>query len=288
MANIKCLDCNPEYTHYPDDAVYITEDIPGLGLKAGTSLKVVLKTMVKAMSLGVNADGLIAASNVSAAAPPTFLTSGYSKSWDKISLSNGWFYVESISTDRVVSFDFSDVLANLGAGISVTNITTEIFITEKGSSRSLSRSSKPANSYRIDMNLFPVNITIRVELRKEEDANPIYLNKSLTLGNMAVDKSLFKFEIKGFDTITQYTAEDIYSLMYAKMANISNYLDDLKSRNIVTNVAGMEAKIKRLEDDMSKDIEFEIDRRKITLPEFIADMNNKMAELLRKIEKYEK
>lgn len=286
MAKVKCVDCNPEYTSYPDDAVYLTEDIPSLGIKAGDTLKKLVSVLYKAMP-GLSVGGEVNATDVFTAAPPNYLVSGYSKDWDKISLSSGWFMVESIGTDRVVSFDFADVLANLGTSVSVTNITTDIYITEKGISKKLSTSNKPTNSYRVDMSLFPVNISLKVELKKD-DATTILLTKDISLGNMAVEKSFFKFEIKGFDIINTYKQEDVNQLVYAKMANISNYVEDLKSRNIIPNVAVMDAKIKKLEADVSQEQTFEIDRKLITLREFISDMYSKMDELARRLEKYEK
>lgn len=286
MAKVKCVDCNPEYTSYPDDAVYLTEDIPFLGIKAGDTLKKFVSAVYKAMP-GLSLGGEVNSTDVFTSAPPSYLVSGYAKDWDKISLSSGWFVVESIGTDRIVSFDFADVLANLGTSVSVTNITTDIYITEKGIVKKLSTSNKPTNSYRVDMSLFPVNISLKVELKKD-DATTILLTKDISLGNMAVEKSFFKFEIKGFDIINTYKQEDVNQLVYAKMANISNYVEDLKSRNIIPNVAVMDAKIKKLESDVSQEQTFEIDRKLITLREFISDMYSKMDELARRLEKYEK
>lgn len=284
---VKCKDCNPDYTHYPDDAVYVTEDIPGLGIKSGDTLKKLNSAIYAAMPQLFNGGGEVNSSEVFTSAPPNYLVSGYSKDWDKISLSSGWYMVESVGSDRVVSFDFSDVIANLGVNVSVSNIVTDTFITENGVSKRYSNSNKPTNSYRIDMGNFPVNISLKVELKKE-DNTVILLTKDISLGNMAVDKALFKFEIKGFDTISTYNQEDVNQLIYAKMANISNYVEDLKARNILPNVSAMNAKIAKIESDISQEQKFQIGRQVVTLTEFITDMYSKMDELARKLEKYEK
>lgn len=286
MAAIKCVDCNPDFVHYPDDAIYLTEDIPAWGIKSGDTLKKLIGVIYKAIPGLVNSGGEVNSGDVFSGAPPNYLTSGYSKYWDKISLQSGWYMVESIGTDRVVSFDFSDVIANLGSDVSLTNITTDLFVTEVVSKK-YSSSNKPANSYRIDMNSFPVNMSFKVEL-KRDDGNVILLTKDISVGNMASDKAMFKFEIKGFDNISVYTQEDVNQVIYAKMANIANYVEDLKARNIIPNLAAMNAKIVKLETDASTEQRFQIGRQLISLTEFISDMYAKMDDLSKRLEKYEK
>ncbi len=283
----KCIDCNPDYTAYPTDAIYFIEDIPSIGVKAGDTLQKGFNALLKAVPSFSNTTGEVTGAEVSVGAPPQYLVSGYSSYWSKISLSNGWYMVDSAGNDRVVSYDFSDVLANLGTAVSHVSTAVEVYYTEKGAVKKYTTSSGSANSFRFEMSLFPVNISIKVELKAAADASAIFLTKDISLGNIPQAKSLFKFEIKGFEKFTEYSLEDVNQLIYAKIANMSNYLDDLRSRDIVANMAVMKANVDTLVSSSKEEAVFEIGRQRITLTQFITDMYAKMDELVKKIEKYE-
>lgn len=290
--SITCIDCNKNYTATPYDAVYVIDDYPSLGVKAGDTVQKLCLALTQAIPEFHNIGGIVSAEDVAVSEPPAYLLTGFSKWWSKISLSTGWYNVIAQGTDRVVSYDFSDVLAGLGSGITVSSIMVDVSTTENGKTKSYTNTSKAVNAFTIDKALFPVNISMKVIVIATEDNSDIILNKKISVGNLPLEQTPFKFEIQGSgEGLKEYTQKDSNNLVYAKLNTVLNLLQGLDASKYLSNISIMQAQIASMTDQSKQETIFEvgtgINRRRITISEFMAEMFSQMSALKLKIEKFE-
>lgn len=292
---MNCLDCNPAYAPWPDDAIYFTgDDITELGIKKGMSLKTINTIFAKAIAAAVSTSENVVeieAENIIADAPPLFLSSEFTSCWDKIGVRKGRYSVINQGGDSYVfSYDFQDSIANIGASsMTVKKIEVNITVTENGQLKPYTKTAKASNAFNISKSSFPVNASLKVTLESEE-CGEVRLDKSISVGGLPISDKQFAFDIVGTNgerVQSRYTQADLNDMILAKLNNVRNYVDDLISGDYVNTVNQLKAQSEAIQATLDEDVYYTIgsgiNAKRLKPEEFLQEIYSMVSSLADKI-----
>lgn len=290
----KCIGCNPGFPETPDDSVFWTgPDYPDFGIKTGMPYSVVIPNLMRAMRPPSNGDiAKVLMGDVGVESVPEFLASEYSKCWDKISGKKGWVQLAPVGSTLAFTYDFSEAINSLLYTIETKKIEVTITGVENGARKLIYTDNLPSGTVTIDPKKFPITLNIAVSMESEQCSSMV-MNAAISHGNIPGDKAYFLFTTRGYESSaeTDVTLRDVMDMVYAKMANHSNFINSIQAAEYINQINLLKLQVAELEKRQKQEKVYTVPgtdgfgTRNITESEFISWMANEMKKLNDKTDK---